>query len=103
MINKDLLTELERKKAQLLDELSNTKMAISRILRPLPQFRVDAWDGSETLEDGINKIDAPAEMVEKIEEIESGHKGNLIKFKDGTTKPIEEYFTTEQIESIRKW
>ena len=103
MINKDLLLELQRKQAQLLDELSNTRMAIARILAPLPTVRVDAWDGSETLEDGINKIDAPADMIDKIEEIQSGHKGNFILFKDGTTKPIEEYFTTEQINSIMKW
>lgn len=103
MINKKKLAEFEQERTVLKTDLMDIEMEIARILAPLPEFWVYAWDGSETYEDGRHKIDAPVEMVEKIEEVESGHKGNIIRFKGGKTLPLEDYFSEDEIGSIRKY
>lgn len=103
MIDKERLAELEHKQVRLINELSDVKMEIAGIFRPMPKFRVDAWDGSEEYEDGIQVIDAPAEKVEEIKIVESGHKGTFVILKDGKKLHLETYFTPDEIASIRKY
>jgi len=103
MIDKKRLAELEHKQVILINELSDIKMEIAGIFKPMPKFRVDAWDGSEEYEDGIQVIDAPVETVEKIKIVESGHKGTFVILKSGEKLPLNGYFTPDEVASIRKY
>ena len=100
MVNEERLTELKNKRLQLKEEIEKVDIEIAGIIAPWPEFRVvTIMIGSERREEGRYSIDAPVEMVDKIEMVER-NEDDLIIFKDGESMPLKEYFTSKQIESI---
>ena len=100
------LISLEKKERDLNNKRQDVQMEIYGILQKFEKINIESWDGSGLYEDGRHVINAPAEKVEHIKEIESGHKGNFISFKPGIrplTMKLEEYFTPEEVDSIRKY
>lgn len=98
------LRALERVEVGLINRLANLRLDINGILIKFQKIRIESWDGSGVYEDGRHVINAPAEKVEPIKEIESGHKGNFVSFKEsGVTIKLEYYFTPDEINSIRKY
>ena len=97
------LRALEKEDVRLINERANLELEINGILMKFQKIRIESWDGSGLYEDGRHVINAPAEKVEPIKEIESGHKGNFVSFKAGTSMKLEEYFTPEEVDSIRKY
>ena len=100
------LKALEKKERDLNNERQDVQMEINGILMKFQKIRIDSWDGSGLYEYGNHVINAPAEKVESIKEIESGHKGNFISFKTGMRPlpvKLEDYFTPEEVDSIRKY
>lgn len=100
------LISLEKKERDLNNERHNVQMEINGILQNFQRINIESWDGSGLYEDGRHVINAPAEKVEPVKEIESGHKGNFVSFKAGIrplTMKLEDYFTPEEIDSIRRY
>ena len=98
------LISLEKKERDLNNKRQDVQMEINGILQKFQRIKIDSWDGSGLYEDGRHVINAPAEKVEPIKEIESGHKGNFVSFKNSEVKiKLEDYFTSEEVESIRKY
>ena len=100
---KDKLADLERKEVELKDKLADIKLGINRILVKFPIIYIDSWDGAGFFEDGRHVINAPGEKVRCIEKIESGYKGNFVIFKSQRPMKLEDYFTADEIDSIRKY
>ena len=100
------LISLEKKERDLNNERQDVQMEIYGILQKFEKINIESWDGSGLYEDGRHVINAPAEKVEPIKEIESGHKGNFVSFKAGIlslSMKLEDYFTLEEVDSIRKY
>ena len=100
------LISLEKIERDLNNKRQDVQMEIYGILQNFQKINIESWDGSGLYEDGRHVINAPAEKVEPIKEIESGHKGNFVSFKAGIlplSMKLEDYFTLEEVDSIRKY
>lgn len=100
------LLALEKERVKLWNELADLQLKINGILQKFQKINIESWDDAGSFEDGRHAINAPTEKVEPVKEIESGHKGDFVSFKAGTlltAVKLEDYFTPEEIESIRKY
>ena len=100
---KDELADIEKREVELRDKLVIVKLEIHKILIKFPIIYIDSWDGAGSFEDGRHVINAPAEKVRGIEKIESGYRGNFVIFESQRPVKLEEYFTQDEINSIRKY
>ena len=96
------LRALEKTEVEVKRELSGIKLEINRILIKFQRISIDSWDGAGSFEDGRHVVNAPEEKVRCIEKIESGYKGDFVIFKSGSPIKLEEYFTPDEVDSIRK-
>lgn len=96
------LAKLEKKEMELKGKLADVKLGINKILVKFPIISIDSWDNAGSFEDGRHAINAPAEKVRAIEKIESGYRGNYVIFESRRPVKLEEYFTPDEIDSIRK-
>ena len=98
------LISLEKIERDLNNKRQGVQMEIYGILQKFQRINIESWDGSGSFEDGRHVINAPAEKVEPIKEIESGHEGDFVSFKTALMPmKLEKYFTPEEIDSIRKY
>ena len=95
---KDLETE-EFEARQLLGSIITKK---NEYLLKFPWVHIYAWEGWGPYENGDHVINAPTEKVKPISKIKVTSEGNFVLFKSGERKKLEDYFTEDEIDSIRK-
>ena len=97
------LMALESSQMILKSKLTDIQLGINKILIKFPIIYIDSWDGAGEYEDGRHVINADIEKVRPVEKIESGYRGNFVIFKTKEPVKLKDYFTQEEIISIRKY
>lgn len=95
------LEDLETEEFEARQVLGLVKTKIREYLSQFPRISVYTLDDLVSLQDGIYAINAPAEKVRIVERIRSGSKSSFVVLKSGEKKGLEEYFTEDEIDSMR--
>ena len=102
MIKNPTLKELELIERTLKARLSAVQMKITEHLSMFPQIKIEAWDGLGLYEEGLYAINASPDIVDKVRGITCGSETNMVTLNSGEKIIMEEYFSENEIASLRR-
>ncbi|MCK4665870.1 hypothetical protein KAU33_03930 [Candidatus Dependentiae bacterium] len=93
------LKDLETEEFEARQVLGSVKTRMNEYLSQFPRISVYPLNIRGSYQDCV--INAPVEKVEGVARIRSGSKGSFVVLKSGERKRLEDYFTEDEIDSIR--
>lgn len=93
------LKDLETEEFEARQVLGSVKTRMNEYLSQFPRIRVYPLDILGSYQ--VCAINASVEKVESVARIRGGSKGSFVVLKSGERKRLEDYFTEDEIDSMR--